>query len=575
MQCDLLADPELRLEYRRTEVRGAAFRGVGPARLRGKRGALAGRDSDRSRVDHGTCTHWLIFLNQPPTLPAPGWLCFDVTASNSSDATPKRVRTMQRLQRFRRPIIRAGSSIALAAMSFGYAQPANAFFFGLGGLVDAIWGVGEAIIGHVEPVFHGLHEFQFPGHWDGHDPWFDHLEEEVFVRDDVPPACADYQRAQGCWGTDDTHRIYQKAVAKGRKFVLERWAEQESCSELEAFAEAINQELMQQQPRRHRPKKLCRFGGFSDGMMEALEGIRERCKISCADDGRIIGKVSAGVYCSLSQVANGFEKASDYVRGPVKLCGQAFQDSCDNSFISEAKAYENANGSCKEYTEGQYAEIFDRYRNDLCIFNIGGDPQDGHGTGASSHGTGSTTGGEAGVGAAGSTDAHTTADGSSTSSGAQDTTSSAEHQGMTTGGVADESSTEVQESTSETSEDASSTVQEETSESVVAVGHESSTSEETTEPAVGGGDESSSAEAESSSTGNEADSTESDRGVLASESGPDLSSTQEEDASEEDPEEAQAEENAASAPLGGPFSLLLLGFGMTCVGRRRRDSQRG
>lgn len=473
-------------------------------------------------------------------------------------------------------------------------------------------------VGVDEKLFEGLFEGEFPGVWLGRTPWFDHLDRRFFDRKEVPRACADYQVRNGCWGTNETHWLYERSVRQGRRFVLDRWKEKTDCSQLEAFVDSINAEVKERRPRRRRPRKMCRYGGFSDGVMEALEGVRERCALSCAEDGRLAGKVSAGVYCSLSQLAKGLERASDFVRGPVKVCGENFQNACDASFVAEAKVYKNDEGTCEGYTQGKYAEIFDRYRNDLCIYEIKENKKpDNSGAsgkestpaegGAQTSSTGQAAEGESGptsdasgstTGAVGSEDQ--SSDASGTEPGSEqgtDGTGSAQG-GSEESSEAVPSEEPVAETTSGGDQQGSATEQagtdETTDETTEAAPVEAPTgeavAEETTTqaaPVEAPTQETTSEEAPVDATTGKAGSEDATEPVPVKE--PVDGTTSEEDSTatpapsdaepvaggtgtDEEPEAAQEEDvvEVAPAPVGGLFGLAALGLGLVGLGRRRR-----
>ncbi len=76
---------------------------------------------------------------------------------------------------------------------------------------------------------------------------------------------------------------------------------------------------------------VCRTQGLLDGSVCEMSDITPE-PIQCVLDGIDWGKISSGLYCELSIAFDGLQSMPWFVRLPQDVCGNNFEESCDNIY---------------------------------------------------------------------------------------------------------------------------------------------------------------------------------------------------------------------------------------------------
>jgi hypothetical protein len=128
--------------------------------------------------------------------------------------------------------------------------------------------------------------------------------------------------------------------------------------------------------------RRCRVQGVVDGFLSRITALIGQCIL----DGAQWGQFTAHMYCSLSLELGGLGDGGVFVRGPVGICGDLFQTTCDGVYAyiaSEGKTALPATVSrfcsdrnisvapyagCSPYTLGNFASIFENSRATDCAY---------------------------------------------------------------------------------------------------------------------------------------------------------------------------------------------------------------
>jgi hypothetical protein len=151
----------------------------------------------------------------------------------------------------------------------------------------------------------------------------------------------------------------------GYSVVSQAWAAiEKDCDRLEEFKTIIINNLMNYElPSGANQFTICRYSGHVEGMLQGIEELYSTsCPVSCADQGALIGEISAITYCELSLAMEGLATADDFVRLPVQFCGKVFEIFCDLKYNAITRTYVNDlwddpatldvnEGECKRYTD--------------------------------------------------------------------------------------------------------------------------------------------------------------------------------------------------------------------------------
>jgi hypothetical protein len=128
--------------------------------------------------------------------------------------------------------------------------------------------------------------------------------------------------------------------------------------------------------------RRCRVQGVIDGFLSRIVALIGQCIL----DGAQWGQFTAQMYCTLSLELGGLGDGGVFVRGPVGICGDLFQTTCDgvysyvategktklpstvSRFCSERNISVSPYAGCYPYTTGNYASIFANSRAIDCAY---------------------------------------------------------------------------------------------------------------------------------------------------------------------------------------------------------------
>jgi hypothetical protein len=144
-----------------------------------------------------------------------------------------------------------------------------------------------------------------------------------------------------CEGSFLNKRAYNTGVVLGQSIVSQAWnGIEEDCDRLEEFETVIVNNVMDYVlPPEASQFTLCRYYGHIEGMLMQIDLNYTECGDKCAEEGHLIGEISAIAYCQLSFALEGLATADDFVRLPVQFCGTVFQISCDLNYNTVTRTY--------------------------------------------------------------------------------------------------------------------------------------------------------------------------------------------------------------------------------------------
>jgi hypothetical protein len=165
-------------------------------------------------------------------------------------------------------------------------------------------------------------------------------------------------------------RAFNSGVQLGTGLADAAWANVNDCDRVDDFNDIITDDVGRYQlapnPSNY---TYCRYSGVIAGVLDELAVILDDCAGQCRAEGEIVGQISAMAYCELSLALGGLSSADAFLRGPVATCGASFQEGCDPAFDSFSQNYTNTLGACLQYTEGDYADVWDQARYYQCAYN--------------------------------------------------------------------------------------------------------------------------------------------------------------------------------------------------------------
>jgi hypothetical protein len=164
---------------------------------------------------------------------------------------------------------------------------------------------------------------------------------------------------------------YKTGLRLGQNIVKSAWNNVDDCDRIDYFLQVVEDSVSRLTLAVNASDStVCRYTGTVDGVYDGLDTLYGTCSDQCFLDGQFAGQLSAEVYCELSIALGGLAEADDFMRGPVEVCGLNFEIGCDTEFIGVSVAYENDDGVCLEYTEGEYLTVWDQARNNQCAYVI-------------------------------------------------------------------------------------------------------------------------------------------------------------------------------------------------------------
>jgi hypothetical protein len=164
---------------------------------------------------------------------------------------------------------------------------------------------------------------------------------------------------------------YKTGQRIGKNLVKSAWGNIDDCDRIDQFLEIVEENVSRLTLKENPSNStVCRYTGTVDGVYEELDGLYGTCADQCFLDGTFAGQLSAEVYCELSIALGGLVEADDFLRGPVAICGLNFEIGCDSEFIAVSTVYENPDGECVTYTEGEFEEVWEQSRYNQCAYVI-------------------------------------------------------------------------------------------------------------------------------------------------------------------------------------------------------------
>ncbi len=107
----------------------------------------------------------------------------------------------------------------------------------------------------------------------------------------------------------------------------------------------------------------CRAKGMAQGVCDQLGVIQDGITDACVLDGEAWGGLSAELYCSLSEAFGGLDVSGLLPNPPDGLCGQSFEESCGDTFASEANT-----PACHQFTVAPFVAVFAESQTNMCIY---------------------------------------------------------------------------------------------------------------------------------------------------------------------------------------------------------------
>jgi hypothetical protein len=162
---------------------------------------------------------------------------------------------------------------------------------------------------------------------------------------------------------------YRTGQRLGERIVTQSWSRVNDCDRIDYFLSIVEDNVSRLTlPPGSSLSTICRYTGTVDGVYSMLDQLYGTCVDECFLDGEFAGALSGEVYCELSIALGGLDEADDFIRGPVQVCGFNFEIGCDFAFIATTVGYENVDGVCEPYTEGEFFEVWDQARNNQCMY---------------------------------------------------------------------------------------------------------------------------------------------------------------------------------------------------------------
>jgi hypothetical protein len=184
-----------------------------------------------------------------------------------------------------------------------------------------------------------------------------------------------------CNGSVQARNAYNQGLRTGGTIVSSSWRRVNDCDRLEYFLGVVEDNVSRLTlPTNASLATVCRYTGTVDGVYNGLDSLYGTCSDQCFLDGEFAGEMSAEVYCELSIALGGLAVADDFIRGPVQVCGFNFEVGCDAAFIATTASYANTDGTCEQFTEGEFFDVWDQARNNQCAYEPEPDPISSDGT---------------------------------------------------------------------------------------------------------------------------------------------------------------------------------------------------
>jgi hypothetical protein len=166
-------------------------------------------------------------------------------------------------------------------------------------------------------------------------------------------------------------RAFAEGQARGERHVRGVWRRFGSCGRVDAFADAIMQNLEEREGGHFDTglRAQCRSAGVAEGVFAELERIQSTCADRCFLTGERVGALKARAYCERMIETGGELAARAWVRRPVATCGLNYQLGCDAAFLGETREYENELGACLPYTRGEFSQVWTDTRLRVCDYS--------------------------------------------------------------------------------------------------------------------------------------------------------------------------------------------------------------
>lgn len=118
--------------------------------------------------------------------------------------------------------------------------------------------------------------------------------------------------------------------------------------------------------RRFRGRMAVDFGnGYIDGLVTTLDDVVNKCSNECSTIGKASGEWSAEIFCAVSEVINKTAEFDGLVDRPNLVCGEAYRQSCESSFIGTAQS------SCRKYAKGNnFYNYYSANRGGCCSYDV-------------------------------------------------------------------------------------------------------------------------------------------------------------------------------------------------------------
>jgi hypothetical protein len=166
----------------------------------------------------------------------------------------------------------------------------------------------------------------------------------------VPAACGDSAQMQ---------RAYFSGVQTGKSLVQRAWLSVNDCGKLEYFSAIVRENVEMYVLQGVSSYAICRYAGMLDGVYDELDQVWISCGGPCCFEGRVVGALSAAVYCHLSEVLGGLSVPDDFVPRPVCTC-DGFSRCCAGTFTDLTRE------KCPAYAAHPYYEVWQRSRALQC-----------------------------------------------------------------------------------------------------------------------------------------------------------------------------------------------------------------
>jgi len=207
-------------------------------------------------------------------------------------------------------------------------------------------------------LFVGLLSFSFTSTAFAQTSWLDNI-----------PASCNPEQPEGTLFEAPELRSYRAGYRQGEYLVNAAWNRVSNCDEIETFETLVMNSVSRYTLNEGASlSTVCRYSAVITAILDGIDSLYWDCEELCTQDGELAGDISGQAYCELSIALGGLAEADDFIRGPVQICGLAFEIACDQTFEVVTTSYSNDDGECVVYTEGEFEAVWRQAQNNQCAY---------------------------------------------------------------------------------------------------------------------------------------------------------------------------------------------------------------